>query len=206
MSIAAVLLPGTWLIWPRRNEPSCRTDLGVALLTGALVAFTVLAVQIVFELRFADLDEKRQQAQDVRDELLSMKLAVSSQDNLTGAQLARLDLRGFYLARKTLVQADMQETILVKAVLAETDLTDANLSRADLRSAVLTRADLAGAVLKGATLTDADLSEANLHGADFRGAKVTLSDLSGARYDRRTRWPSALDVPPCEPGEVCEFK
>ena len=54
--VAAILListviPGIRLFWPQRRDPVSRTDLGVALMTGALIAFAVLVLQILVEFR-----------------------------------------------------------------------------------------------------------------------------------------------------------
>ncbi|MGH3103169.1 MAG: pentapeptide repeat-containing protein [Gaiellaceae bacterium] len=215
--IGVVLVPGLFLVWPSRREPGCRTDLGVALLTGALVAFTVLAVQIVFDLRFSELDRKRQEAQNQRDAILSMKLAISSQKDLSGIQLQNLDLSRFYFGGKSLTFAQMQGTRLVDAVLdgvdlSYADLSEGNLTGANLRGAKLaeaalanakldnviaTTADFTNAVLTGATLRGADLSGAKLQGADLTRATLPSDALSATEYDARTRWPAGLAIPSC---------
>jgi uncharacterized protein YjbI with pentapeptide repeats len=221
--IGVVLVPGILLVWPSRKERTCRVDLGVALLTGALVAFTVLGVQIVFDWRFSELDRRRQEAQDRRDAVLSMKLAISSQKELSGIQLENLDLSRFYFGGKTLTFAQMRGTRLVEAVLdgvdlAYADLSGGDLSRANLRDArlveaqlpnatldeaIAAKADFSGAILTGAFLRGADLSGAKLQGADLTGATMTIDALSATEYDAGTRWPANLRIGKCAAGKTC---
>jgi uncharacterized protein YjbI with pentapeptide repeats len=73
---------------------------------------------------------------------LTVRLAIETDADLTGAVLRRADLTG----------AD-----LTGAVLTGADLTGAVLRRADLTDAALTGADLTGAVLTGAALRGAKI-------------------------------------------------
>ena len=86
---------------------------------------------------------------------VTVKMALESGANLSGANLSRADLSG-------------------------ANLSGANLSRADLSWANLSRADLSWADLSGANLSRADLSWANLSWADLSGANLSGADLSGA--------------------------
>lgn len=232
--VGIVLVPGLLLVWPSRRDPNRRADLGVALLTGALVAFTVLALQLFFELRFSELENEREaerarlelgrQAERERsDRELSMRLAISSQKELSGMKLVGEDLSGFYFGGKDLTWAQMQEIKLVGAVLDEVDLANADLSRGDLtgaylRGATLRRAILVGATLngaqatatdftdadlRGASLLDADLSDAKLQGANLVRARITADVLGGIEYNAQTKWPAHLRLPKCPDGLVC---
>ena len=91
----------------------------------------------------------------------TLEKAISSDVNLSGADLRGADLRG---------------TNLRDANLIGTNLRDANLSGANLIGADLSDANLIGANFIGADLSDADLiganlSDVNLSGADLRGVK-----------------------------------
>jgi uncharacterized protein YjbI with pentapeptide repeats len=218
--LLAVVVPGLWLWWPGRREARNRSDLGVALMTGTLVAFAVLAVQILFELRLDRLEKERQVAQDARNEILrrqaehqSLGLAVGLQHNLTGIDLRGRDLSGLFLGRKRLKDAQLAESNLEGAFLAGSNLVGANLQSARLphailddtllEAAILTGADLRGARLRGARMEDADLSQADLRGAVLTDAVLAGAAIGGARYDSLTKWPTGADVKPCEAGRVC---
>jgi len=95
--------------------------------------------------------------------------------NLTGANLARANLTGANLADANLTGAN-----LAGANLAGANLTRANLARANLADANLTGANLARANLTGANLTDANLTDANLAGANLTGANLADANLTGA--------------------------
>jgi uncharacterized protein YjbI with pentapeptide repeats len=201
--VAAILLvstviPGIRLYWPQRRDPVSRTDLGVALMTGALIAFAVLALQILVELR-AQNDATQRQREADRQALL---LVLGRQRDISGIDLDKRDLSGAYLVGKTfhganlaganLKNASLEEASLIEANLVHAVLYNAHLDRADLREADLADASLAGANLNGAKLdgdrlirvnfTDADLSNAWMR-ADLRGARLIRARLVGARLD-----------------------
>ena len=126
-------------------------------------------------------------AHDVREPM--------ARQNLTGADLSRLDLRGIDLSGAllegaSLVGTDLTDANLSGAVLARADLTDAildsaNLDGCNLGAAVLRRTNLSRATLHQAVLIRAELDGAILHGAQLRGAdfietKFTSADLSHA--------------------------
>jgi len=103
--------------------------------------------------------------------------------NLSGADLARADLRGAYLLGADLRRAILSGANLSKANLTKANLSGAILSETDLRGANLSDADLRGANLSEANLRRADLSKANLRGADlveanFWAANLRKADLS----------------------------
>jgi uncharacterized protein YjbI with pentapeptide repeats len=218
--LLAAVVPGLWLWWPSRGEAGCRTDLGIALMTGTLVAFAVLVVQILFEVRLSRLESERQAAQESRNQILkrqadrqSLGLAVGIQRDLRGIDLRGRDLSGFFLARKQLNDAQLANAGLEDAFLAGSDLTGAdlrgahlsgaNLDDSTLEGAVLTGADLRGALLRAARLRDADLSQADLRGAVLTGASFRDTALGAAKYDSQTQWPKTFVVRVCAPARVC---
>lgn len=123
---------------------------------------------------------------------------------LTGANLARADMRGAFLVKASVEYAQLEgvrmdranareanffQADLTGATLRGTDLKDANLhganlSSADLWDATLVGADLGDATLLGAKIGDADLTGANLAGADLTNAEIAGdSTLDGAHFD-----------------------
>lgn len=102
------------------------------------------------------------------------------------------------------VQPDLSGAELAGLNLSERDLRDANLTDADIRRANLWGTDLTAAELQGANLLDANLPRtnlqyANLAGADLRGANLTearirhTTNLNDATYDDRTLWPEEFE-------------
>ena len=104
-----------------------------------------------------------------------LRWADLSEANLSGANLSDANLSGATLRGATLRCANLSGATLRWATLRWANLSDANLSGADLSDANLSDATLRDANLSGATLSCANLSDANLSGADLSGA-----DLSGA--------------------------
>ena len=220
-----LVVPGILLWWPARHDPSSRSDLGAALLTGAVVSFAVFALQLVFDARLRDLEDRQRAAQEARDERLrlqgeraSLQLTIGLQPNLTGIDLQDRDLRAFYLSRKrlrdaVLNRADLREANLSLADLRGAELNEArlqgaNLDGADLTSARLGVANLRDASLVGATLANADLSGATLAGADFSGADLSTTSfgdasLEGVKYDARTKWPEFAQQRRCAAEQTC---
>jgi uncharacterized protein YjbI with pentapeptide repeats len=107
--------------------------------------------------------------QECNSILITLKLAISSDANLYGA-----DLRG----------ANLRDANLYGADLRGANLRDANLYGADLRGANLRGADLRGANLRGADLRGADLYGANLRGANLRGADLYGANLYGEKLTK----------------------
>jgi uncharacterized protein YjbI with pentapeptide repeats len=189
---AAVLflfIPGAVLWWPSRAHREGRIELGAALLGGAAVAFAVLGVQVVVELRanrtLDALEAIRNQVAEQRD----VRLAVSLQQDLTGADLRNQNLSYLHLPEKKLVDANLAGALLIGSNLTGADLTDSILARTIFTSATLVDAELVNADLRNANLSSADLRDADLSGADLREAILTDTNLEGAIYDLRTRWP-----------------
>jgi uncharacterized protein YjbI with pentapeptide repeats len=193
--------PGLYFWWPTRSEPACRSDLGVALMTGALIAFAVLGIQVVVDKRLRDVEEDRRVAQErqalklqlaLQPKLIGIPLAGEKlqgvylyDKDLTKADLRRADLTGAVLTKSDLTDAKLQDAILVDADLNDTTLTDAKLHRANMENAILANAPMVGAKVNQARLRKAELGGANLRWADLTGAKLqnaslSLADLRGA--------------------------
>lgn len=216
--VAFSVIPGLLLWWPSRNDRTGRSDLGVALMTGALIAFAVLTIQVLIERNNRARDEARR----VADAQQSFELTLSLQKDLTGIRLERKDLRGFYLYGKILKKAVLVSTDLRSATLSWANLSDARmhsarlggaimnnatltrakLDNANLEAAILTEARMLGASLAGATIVDADLSSvflpfgdlkgAHLEGASLAGATLTGADMSNASVDEDTSFAGAV--------------
>jgi uncharacterized protein YjbI with pentapeptide repeats len=173
VALAGTVVPGVRLWWPTRVDPLSRRDLGLALMTGALIAFSVLLLQLLFDIRLAQSDHKREARQVAADrrradeaDQANFQLFVTRQADLAGVDLSRKQMIGFFLQGK--------------------NFAGANLSGANLRTAILRHANLVGANLRDANLRDADLSyanlnQANLEGADLTGATLGYADFSRAR-------------------------
>ena len=157
-----------WLWRPRETRAD---DVGLALLSGAVIALVVFGAQVGIEARIRDAD---QAARD--EEKQALRLSLSSSRSLEGIDLSdRSDLQGIYLGRKRLRYsllggADMSGSSLVLADLRETDLREASLRGAQLRRADLERA----------FITSADLDAADLSFADLAGARLSWASLAGA--------------------------
>jgi uncharacterized protein YjbI with pentapeptide repeats len=165
------VLPGMYFWWPSRKEPASRSDLGVALMTGALIALGVLGLQVVLDVRLTEAEESRRMAQEEQ----ALKLQLALQGRLIGISLERKQLDGIYLYEKDLTNANLRRADLTGAVLSRSDLT-----RAKLQGAILVGADLNGATLVGARLHRANLDNAILSDAPMTGAKLTNARLRNA--------------------------
>ena len=121
--------------------------------------------------------------------------------NLTGRDLAKLDLHNALLDHTTLTDTLLQRANLSGAVLNKADLTDAslesaNLDKASLRecnlertlllSSTLVSADLRDSVCKGTNFVHADLESANLEEVDAEGANFDDANLERANLRRST--------------------
>ena len=71
---------------------------------------------------------------------------------------------------------------LTGADLACMDLTDVDFRGANLAGACLTRANIAGANLHGTDLTHASLAQTDLHDVDLTDALLTSTSLEEAQY------------------------
>ena len=103
--------------------------------------------------------------------------------DLTHANLARANLSGANLANVDLHASDLSEATLIGANLEGSDLHRSNLKLADLSRAVLRGADLHAANLSRASLFGADLSKANVRRTSFRNVEA----------DAATTWPQGFE-------------
>lgn len=184
--LVGTTIPGVRLYWPRRTDPVSRSDLGVALMGGALIAFAVLVLQLMIQIR-TEADARDRQEQAERQSLL---LLLGRSPNLAGLDLSEEDLEGAYLNEKVLrganlAKAKMEEASLQDAILVAANLAAAQLDRAHLDRADLRYADLAGASLTGATLNGVRLDAATLS-PRRDGDNVVRADLS--RADLTNAW------------------
>jgi uncharacterized protein YjbI with pentapeptide repeats len=216
----AILALGSRLCWRAWREPEGREELGIRLLTGALVAVAILGLQVFFDQRLSSIEDRRRADDQARNQRIdeeaarqNLRLTIGIQKNLTNIDLRGRDLASLYLGGKNLAHAQLGMTNLRNAVLAWADLTDAELQGAHLEGAHLDNAHLAdarlpkahlqNAVLSRAKLFDTDFSYADLRGADLETALNRGSSFSGARYDARTKWPRGMSVPSCPETKSC---
>ena len=187
-----MLLVAGVALWLWRPRETRAYEVGLALLSGAVIALVVFVAQVGFDSRIRDADAARAE----EEERQALRLSLGSSRSLEGVDLSgRKDLREINLGRKRLRYsllrgADLHGASLVGADMRETDLRDAFLHRAQLRRADLQRAfvtsadlgsaDLSSANLSGARLSWASLAGARLRSATVRGAEVIRADLSGA--------------------------
>jgi uncharacterized protein YjbI with pentapeptide repeats len=179
---AVAVVPGMFLWWPSRGERVSQSDLGVALVAGAIVAFAVLGLQALVEQRAQELATEREVLAQHRN--LELQLALS--DDLTGIRLDGETLREIQLFGKKLVGASLVDANLAGSTLNRADLTEANLQRVNLTGAFmanvkLRRANLTGAKLPTAILRGAIADHATFYRADLRGADLVEADLGFAQ-------------------------
>jgi uncharacterized protein YjbI with pentapeptide repeats len=152
------------LVASLRAEQVTRANLATSLLSGAIVAYSVLVVGVVTE-RQRSRAAKRQ----------NIQLQVGLQSSLRGIDLSGQDLSQFILRGK-----DLSEAVLENASLRGADLTDAVLRCANLKGADLHDARLQGADLRGADLRYTNLRRARFYRANCRGGWFNGSDLREA--------------------------
>jgi len=216
--IVLSVLPGLWLWWPKRKDDVSRSDLGVALMTGALIAVAVLTIQVSIDEKARKRDETRQ----VADARQNFELTLSLQRDLTGIRLDGKDLRGIHFHGKRLERASLIGSVMDEVVLSDANLTDATLldaklkdadmtgvqaeranfqgahlegavlNRSRLRGAAFIRAHLENAELRDAVLLYANLQQSHLEGTSFSRASLIGADLSGATWDSKTAFAGAL--------------
>jgi uncharacterized protein YjbI with pentapeptide repeats len=216
--ILLTVAPGLYLWWPKKDDDVARSDLGIALMTGALIAVAVLGIQTSIDGKARKRDERRQ----IADARQNFELTLSLKSDLSGIRLDGEDLRGihFYgkimrraslnraimngvvLSHAVLDSASLQHTHLPEAIMDDALLRQAHLEHADLTGAILSYAKMRGAKLadahlESATLTHAyvwyaDLRNAHLEGASFSDAKLHGTDMTGATWDSATGFEGAL--------------
>ena len=183
------------------------SDVGIALLTGAVISLAVIAAEQSYEEDRFTRDVRRDNVRFVRETASQTDPAAKPFSNLDleDAMLEGLRLNGADFTSSNLLRAELGGADLTSAILVEADLTraglagaeliDADLSFARLAGAELTDADATGAtfynvqgealnlvsaILTGADLTDADLVDAILTSARLDGANLSHVDLSDA--------------------------
>jgi uncharacterized protein YjbI with pentapeptide repeats len=175
--LIATVIPGVRLYWPQHRDPIRRSDLGIALMTGALIAFAVLAVQVMIQIR-SQRDANAREAQADRAALL---LQLGRSANLAGLDLHEEDLSSAYMNAKNLRSANFKQAAMSKASLQDSKLIGADLRGATLDEARFDRADLRYADFGGASLVGAQLNSANLDAAVLTpGVDLSDADLSNA--------------------------
>jgi len=211
--LVLTLVPGVYLWWPSRDDPVKRTDLGLALVAGATVAFSIFALQALFDNRIHELEERREDARRQADRNTSALNFIGLYDDLSFIDLSGRDLPGLYLRGKTLRDARFSRSNLTGAVIVGGNATRADFARADLTSVRADGARLTEANFEEADLTDAVLVGTDLRGASLRGAILDGADLGesgvefalfeGARYNGETVFPRDMRVPTCAAGQTC---
>jgi uncharacterized protein YjbI with pentapeptide repeats len=185
--LIVAVAPGMYLWWPTRGDLAARSDFGVNLVTGALVALAIFVLQLLFELRIDTLDTQRQ-AQANRQNL---ELTIGLQHNLTGIDLTGKPLGHFYFYGKTLRDAQFRGADLTGAILTRSDLSCADLSGAILNDTTAGEIVIEGVNLEAARLVDATLDYSHRskqgcnddiqHHPDFDGAVLIRATLTHAR-------------------------
>jgi uncharacterized protein YjbI with pentapeptide repeats len=168
----AAVVPGMLLWWPTRHDRDARGGFGVSLVTGAVVALAIFALQILFELRLDRVDQQRQKQADQSN----LELTIGLQKALPGIQLAGQEMDNFYFYGKNLRDANLAKAQLDGATFTGSDLACADFSGAVLTNVTAQRADLRGTVLTEANLADAILSNAHRRGAGCSGGDHTKLD------------------------------
>ena len=189
------ILPGAALWWPTRGHPERRSDLGLALMSGAVIAFAVLGVQIMFDIRNQQAADESQAIADKQN----LQFQVARQRDLSSIALAGQDLAGFYLPSKNMTGANLANVVATGAIVNRTDLSRSNLTDADftgaqLRGARLLEAEGPRVILKDTDLRGASLERANLPNADLSGAKLDFAQVGAELEDAtldRARMPAA---------------
>jgi hypothetical protein len=161
-----------WL--PSHPIQASRSELGAAILGGAVFGFAVLVLQLGMEQRTEIIEAQREAAATRQNK----QIAFQSVRDLRGANLRRSDLSGLFLQNKLLSSANLREANLSGTDLRGTDLRGADLRNANLSNANLREANLAGAVLDGAILTGAIADNETVwpDGFAFRGAGVLVDN------------------------------
>ncbi|MEZ5081744.1 MAG: pentapeptide repeat-containing protein [Thermoleophilia bacterium] len=178
--VLGLVVPGLAFWWPSRRRRDARTDLGLALVSGAIVAAAVLIVQLDFEQRISADQQRAERALRAQEARLQIQTTLGLHRDLTGIDLHGRVLDGFYLRKKIFRDAVVTDASLVKANLAGVDFRGLTGRRANLDQSVLSRADFRGADLGGARLEGANLFLADARGAFLGAANLDNADLIGA--------------------------
>ena len=198
--VLLALVAGGLVLWfPGGKDPGTMdTDLGTALLGGAVVAGAVLFLQRRLDAEWRRLDAARAAEDETRRLRDQAQMLCAMVRDLTGVDFSDRDLRGTFLRGKVLVEARFEGSVLRRAVLTRANLSGAVLRGADLVGAQAKHANFRGAVLVDAKLSGARLQGADLRGCDLVGAELGGAKLEGAKYGKtgkdETRWPEGFDV------------
>jgi hypothetical protein len=201
VAVLVAVIAGLLMWLPSDKQPSRPSDLGAAIIGGAVVALSVLAIEASRGRRAALEAEERHREQRewdetnrqrVRDDQL--RLTLNLQTRLIGVRLDGRDLTEVYIPSRILVKARMVETKLEGAVLYRSDLQHADMRRAILRNADLGRCILNNARLQGADLSGCDLGAADLRRVDLsQTIGLDTAKLANAVFDYATKWPEGVD-------------
>jgi uncharacterized protein YjbI with pentapeptide repeats len=112
-----VLASGLYMWWPPGAPPNRHSDLGTALIGGAIVAFSVLYLEQQFSRNY----ERR-----------NLQLQLGTRTDFPGIDLSDRDLSGFYLTGKDFSGANLKGANLRGANLSGANLSHATLDGADL--------------------------------------------------------------------------
>ncbi len=152
------------LVYIVAKEPTSK-EIGVALLTGLVLAGAAFVLNVILEDALASRERKRREAEtklaiNRREQLVFRGEDLSGFDftgmALIGTDERRFDLSFADLTETVFKQAELRRVLFRNATLHNVDFTDADLARANLSGAQLQGADFTGANLVGADLTDAD--------------------------------------------------
>ena len=205
----ALLLLGV-RIAERSRFATVPRDLGLAILSGAIVTFGFTVVSVV-------VDDRRAGREAARAELVDLQETIRSNSDVRGIQAIGSGLDHMYAPDHNFTAANLSAASLSFSTLTNSDFTNVHawgldLAYSDARDSTFTGADLNGADMHGADLRGADFGGADLHGAvmtgaDLRGTVMTNADMGAvawssdglgpyACYDKTTVWPSQLPRPP----------
>lgn len=104
--------------------------------------------------------------------------------NLRGANLNGANLGSANLTDADLTGATLRNAYLYQATLDSANLTQVDLSNAYLREAILSDVNLAQAKLQGVNLSRTNLAGLDLQGVDLSGANLARATLSGMGANR----------------------
>jgi hypothetical protein len=182
----ALALAGVLVWWPDREATGSRSNLGAALLGGAVITFTVFGFQLGDARRQAAIDHRYQavliRVQDTGNKIQTQGNQIQVQAISLQKQLARA-ASARQLETLQRGQQPFQLVIALQQDLTGIDLHGKDLSGYYLRNKVLVRANL----------SQADLREANLEGTNLTNADLRGANLQGAIASRSTQWPEGFD-------------
>jgi len=163
LAVGFLLILAGALFWIYgRKEVGSRATLGAALLSGAIVSFSILGFQMATEAQRQRIAERE-----------ALQLSLTMQPDLSGVALSGRDLSQFLLHGKR----------LTKAVMEHTNFQAADLSCGQMDGAKLDGANLKGANLTGARFRHAQVWDTDLRNSDLYNANFQYADLSSARFD-----------------------